>query len=81
MHTESNSASSHTTKPARLLAAARQIFAKKGYYGETVREIVAVAGVIKDRKMGITQKRFPEILRIIFNGIAMDGVRRKKACF
>jgi AcrR family transcriptional regulator len=30
---------------------------------------------LKDRKMGITQKRFPGILRIIFNGIGMDGVK------
>ena len=47
MNPGSNVASSHPTKPARLLAAARQIFAKKGYYGATVREIVAVAGVTK----------------------------------
>jgi TetR/AcrR family transcriptional regulator len=47
MNPGSNVASSHPTKPARLLAAARQIFAKKGYYGATVREIVGVAGVTK----------------------------------
>ncbi len=43
----SKAASSPPTKPARLLAAARQLFANKGYGGTTVREIVALAGVTK----------------------------------
>ena len=47
MATGLNAASSHPTKPARLLAAARQLFAKKGYDGATVREIAALAGVTK----------------------------------
>ncbi len=43
----SNAPSSPPTKPARLLVAARQLFAKKGYEGTTVREIAALAGVTK----------------------------------
>jgi AcrR family transcriptional regulator len=40
-----NTAPSDTAAYKRLLSAARKIFARKGYSGTSVREIVAAAGV------------------------------------
>ena len=42
-----NAAASGTVADEGLLLAAREIFARKGYSGTSVREIVAAAGVTK----------------------------------